>query len=109
MPLEGLLDTVPPVAGKPGRPRRRPDKLYADKAYDRRLLPSCLRRCGIKHRIARRGSESGQRLGKHSLVIDRTFAWADRFRRLAIRYERRLDIHHALTALQAVLKGSVNT
>ncbi|RKK02123.1 hypothetical protein EBE87_25595 [Pseudoroseomonas wenyumeiae] len=36
-------------------------------------------------------------------VIERTFAWINRFRRLAIRYERRLDIHHALTALACSL------
>src|SRR5215213_648158 len=40
--LAALLDAVPPVRGKPGRPRRRPTKLHADKAYDfpaaRRLL-----------------------------------------------------------------------
>jgi hypothetical protein len=33
----------------------------------------------------------------------RTFAWINRFRRLAIRYERRFDIHHALTALACSL------
>jgi transposase len=88
-PFEDLLDAVPPVAGKPGRPRRRPDKLHADKAYDhRRCRRACLRR-GIKHRIARRGIESSQRLGKHRWVIERTFAWVNRFRRLAIRYGSR--------------------
>ena len=30
--LVPALDAVPPVRGKPGRPRRRPDKLHADKA-----------------------------------------------------------------------------
>jgi transposase len=63
---------------------------------------ACLRR-GIKHRIARRGIESSQRLGKHRWVIERTFAWVNRFRRLAIRYECRLDIHYALVALTCSL------
>ena len=49
-------------------------------------------------RIARRGIDSSQRLGRHRWVIERTFAWMNRFRRLTIRYERRLDILHALTA-----------
>ncbi len=94
---------MPPVAGKPGRPRRGPDKLRADKAYDhRRCRRACLRR-DIRHPIARRGIESSQRLGKHWWVIERTFAWINRFRRLAIRYEHRLDIHHALTALACSL------
>lgn len=29
-----LVDGIPPVAGKPGRPRRRPDALLGDKGYD---------------------------------------------------------------------------
>lgn len=99
MPFEGLLDAVPPVAGKPGRPRRRPDKAHGDKAYDHRRCRSGRRRRGIAPRIARRGIESSQRLGRHRWVVERTFAWINRFRRLAIRYERRLDIHHAFTAL----------
>jgi hypothetical protein len=31
-PFEGLIDAVPPVAGKPGRPRRRPGKLHVELA-----------------------------------------------------------------------------
>lgn len=29
-----LIESVPPIAGRPGRPRRRPDELYADRGYD---------------------------------------------------------------------------
>lgn len=29
-----LVDAIPPAAGKPGRPRRRPDALLGDKGYD---------------------------------------------------------------------------
>jgi hypothetical protein len=35
--------------------------------------------------------------------VERTLAWLDRFRRLATRYERRLDIHHAFTVLACYL------
>jgi transposase len=93
IPFEDLLDAVPPVAGKRDRPRRRPDKLHADKAYDyRRCRRACLRR-QIKPRIARRGIQTSQKLGHHRWVIERSFAWFNKFRRLTIRYERRLDIH----------------
>jgi transposase len=40
--------------------------------------------------------ESSERLGRHRRVVERTLAWLNRFRRLAIRYERRADIHEAL-------------
>jgi IS5 family transposase len=103
MPFEDLLDAVPSVAGKRGRPRRRPDKLHADKAYDhRRCRRACLRR-QIKPRIARRGIETSQKLGRHRWVIERSFAWFNKFRRLTIRYERRIDIHHAFTSLACSL------
>lgn len=34
MRFEGLIDAVQPVRGLQGRPRRRPDKVHADKGYD---------------------------------------------------------------------------
>jgi transposase len=102
--LVATLDAIPPVrSGRPGRPRHRPGKLHADKAYDHRR---CRRECrarGIKPRIARRGIESSQRLGRHRWVVERTLAWLARFRRLAIRYERRADIHLAFTTLACAL------
>ena len=92
------LDAIPPVRlGRRGRPRRRPGKLHADKAYDHRR---CRRECrarGIVPRIARRGIESSRRPGRHRWVVERTLAWLSRFRRPAIRYERRADIHLAFT------------
>jgi transposase len=102
-PFEDLLDAVPPVAGKRGRPRRRPGKLHRDKAYDHRRCRDACRRRRIKPRIARRGVGSSHKLGRHRWVIERTLAWMGRFRRLAIRYERRLDMHHASTALACSL------
>ena len=99
VPLSVLLDEVPPVAGRLGRPRQRPRKLHADKAYD---FARCRRACNRRHiqaRIARRGVEDTQRLGRHRWVVERTFAWLEQMRRLTTRYERRIDIHYAFTLL----------
>lgn len=41
------------------------------------------------------GIEICQRLGRYRWVVERTFAWLNRYRRLTIRYERRADIHQA--------------
>jgi len=101
--LGEMLDAIPPIAGKSGRPRRRPDKCHADKGYD---YPRCRNDChrrGIAPRIARRGIESKEKLGRHRWVVERSFAWFNRFRRLTIRYERRSDIHYALTSLACSL------
>ena len=102
--LAPTLDAVPPVrSGKRGRPRRRPTKLHADKAYDNRRCRRECRERGITPRIARRGVESSQRLGRHRWVVERTLAWLARFRRLSVRYERRVDIHLAFTTLGCAL------
>ena len=67
--------------------------------YDyRRCRRECLAR-GIQPRIARRGVESSQRLGRHRWIVERTHAWLNRMRRLAMRYERRADIYQAFTTL----------
>ena len=58
---------------------------------------------GIVPRIARRGVESSERLGRHRWVVERTLAWLARFRRLTVRYERRLDILLAFHLLAASL------
>lgn len=98
-----LLDAVQPVRQARGRPRKRPAKLHADKGYDYHKCRLALRKRGIKSRIARRGIESSERLGRHRWVVERTFAWLNRFRRLRVRYERRDDIHLAFTMLACAL------
>ena len=103
MPFEELLDSIPSIGGKTVRGRHRPDKLHADKAYDHRRCRQACRHRGIAHRIARRGMETSQKLGRHRWVIGRTFARINRYRRLVTRYERRSDVHHAFTALACSL------
>jgi len=96
-----VIDAIPGLrtAGRRGRPRKRPDKVHADKAYDSHALRVACRKRGICPRFVRRGIESSDRLGRHRSVVERTFAWLNRFRRLAVRYERRTDLHLAFTLL----------
>jgi transposase len=101
--LEPVLDAVPPIRQSAGRPRRRPGKLHADKAYDHRPCRRACRRRRIVPRIARRGVDSRERLGRHRWIVERTLAWSARFRRLAVRYERRADIFAAFHHLAASL------
>ena len=101
--FEALVDAIPAIRRPRGRPRKRPAKLHADKADD---IPRCrqsLRRRHITVRIARKGIEPRDRLGRHRWVVERTLAWLGPFRRLTIRYERRQDIHDAFTALGCAL------
>jgi transposase len=101
--FEELLDSIPPIKRPQGRPRKRPAKLHADKAYDIAHCRAAVRRRGIRCRIARKGVESSKRLGRYRWVVERTLAWLGRFRRLVIRYERRADIHQAFLHLGCAL------
>jgi IS5 family transposase len=102
--LEEAVDAIVPIC-KPrrGRPRKRPKKLHADKGYDFPRCRKALRVRGITPRIARRGIESSERLGRHRWVVERTLSWLNRYRRLKVRYERRADIHQAFLDLGCAL------
>jgi IS5 family transposase len=89
--LEPLVDAIPAIIGprgRPGRPRRRPARLHADKGYDYPRCRRALRRRGISPRIARRGIESSERLGRHRWRVERTLAWLVGFRYRQVRYGR---------------------
>jgi IS5 family transposase len=95
MLLEAMIDAVPAVKGlrgRPGRPRRRPGKLHGDKGSDYPRCRRALRQRGITPRIARRGIEPSQRLGRHRYVVERSLAWLVGYRRLQVRYERHADV-----------------
>jgi transposase len=104
--LARLVDAIPPLKrprGRPGRPRRRPDKVHADLGYASRRNRAALRRRGITPRIARKGIESRERLGRYRWVVERDFAWLHRNRRLLIRYERAPELHDAFLHLGCAL------
>jgi transposase len=94
-----LIQAVPPIRGKRGRPRQRPDLVYADRGYDHDKYRRQLRALGITPVIARRGTEHGSGLGVYRWVVEATFALLHRFRRLRIRWEIRDDIHEAFLTL----------
>jgi transposase len=101
--LEEAVDAISPIRKPRGRPRKRPKKLHADKAYD---FPRCRedwRKRGITPRIARRGIESSEKLGRYRWAVERTLSWVNRFRRLKVRYERREDVHQAFLDLGCAL------
>lgn len=92
-----LVDGIPPVANRPGRPRRRPEALLGDKGYDsnrdelrhRRILPV----------ISRKGSPNIEGIGKLRYVVEQILALPHHFKRLAVRWERRTELHDAFLSL----------
>lgn len=80
--LEPLVRGIAPIRSRRGPRRRRPGKLHGDKGYDYADLRRWLRRRGIPPRIARRGIESSDRLGRYRWVVERTVSWLSGCRRL---------------------------
>ena len=98
-----LVNDVPAISGQRGAPRYRFDELYADRGYDSEPVREALRTVGTQPHIARRNTEHGSGLGVYRWVVERTLSWLHQFRRLRIRYERRLDIHQAFLTIACVL------
>ena len=98
-----LIDGIPPVAGRRGHPRKRPDALLGDKGYDSHANHRELRRRGILPIISHRGEPTIQGLGKLRYVIEQTFALLHQFKRLAVRWERKTELHDAFISLACSL------
>ncbi|WP_373428726.1 transposase [Streptomyces rishiriensis] len=92
-----LVDGIPPVAGRPGRPRKRPEALLGDKGYDSDPHREELRKRRILPVIFRKGVPNIKDLGKLRYVVEQTFALLHHFKRLAVRWERRPNSTTALS------------
>ncbi|MEU2791207.1 IS5 family transposase [Streptomyces sp. NPDC007100] len=81
----------------------KPQRLYADKAYDVPILRRWLWGKHIGVRVARKGIESSERLGRRRWVIERILSWLTGYRRLSPRYERHPSNYLAFLGLAAAL------
>lgn len=97
-----LVDAIPPVRGKRGRPRRRPAFIIADRGYDSNPHRDQLLERKMRSLIARRNTEHGSGLGILRWHVERTIAWLHKHRRLCVRYEKRADIHRAFLTLGCI-------
>lgn len=98
-----LIETVPAVRGKRGRPRQRPNSVQADRGYDSEPHRKALREKGITPILAKRNVDHGSGLGTTRWVVERTLAWLHQFRRLRVRYEKRADIHEAFLTIGCIM------
>jgi len=101
--LPPLVRAIPATRSRRGPRRRRPDRLHADKAYDQPALRAFLAGRGIRPRIAGRGIESSERLGRYRWKVERMLAWLLGYRRLAQRWERKDDLFLAFLSLASTL------
>ena len=86
-----------------GRPRQKPVRVIADKAYDSDPLRRRLRCRGIelicphkKNRV-RPATQDGRALRRYRRrwIVERTIGWLGNYRRLVVRYDRSLQIYRA--------------
>ena len=98
-----LVDAIPALQGKHGRPRRRPNCVLGDRGYDAEAIRRGLRDGRIIPFLAMRNPEHGSGLGRWRWVVESTFAWLNQFRRLRVRHEKRADLHEAFLSLGCVL------
>ena len=97
------MDAIPPVRGRRGRPKRRPKRLLADRAYWSKIHHGELRARRITPQIAPPKIQHGSGLGKERWVVERSISWLHQHRRLRIRFERRDDIHEAFLQIACCL------
>jgi transposase len=95
-----LVDDIPPIRGRRGRPRHKPQALYADRQYGTPRNRQGLKERRIEDHLARQRTPHGSGLGRIRWVVERTFAWIGQARRLKIRYDKRPSIHRAFHLLQ---------
>jgi transposase len=114
-----LLDAINVHGGGPGRPRKKPDMLIADKAYTHDSTRHALRRRGISHTIPERADQVARRTAKGSRggrpptfdkevyrqrnVVERCFNRFKQWRALATRYAKRAAIYRTSLLLIAAL------
>ncbi len=117
--LAATLDAVRvPRVGR-GRPRKRADKLRADKGYSYPACRTLLRRRGQKHLIPERRDQREQRQKKGQKggrpvvfvvsdyakrnVVERCILRLKQWRRVATRYEKRESNYLAMATLAAII------
>jgi transposase len=114
-----LLDSVAIARPGRGRPRRRPDRVLADKAYSHPSTRVALRARGIAFTSPERIDQTARRKAKGSAggrppafdatvyagrnVVERCFARLKQFRALATRYAKRAAYYRATLLIAALI------
>jgi transposase len=116
--LEELLDAVRVARAQstPGRPRKRPTHLLADRGYSFESSRRLLRRRGISHTIPerkdrkeRRAGRPGRRAGfdgeayRRRNVVERCVNRLKQWRAIATRYEKRAVNYRAMVVIASLM------
>ena len=112
--LGELLDAIRVARpeGSPGRPRKRPDRLLADRGYAHDSCRALLRRRGIPHAIPERRDQKERRAKRGGRppsfdagpyrrrnVVERRVGRLKQWRAVATRYEKRAANYRAMVVI----------
>jgi transposase len=108
---ESTLEKIVVPRGGRGRPRKRPLRVVADKAYDSDPLRWRLLERGIllisPHRAGRQkpSLNDGRELRRYRkrYKVERTFAWLGNYRRLLVRYDHDIKMYEAFFHVACLL------
>jgi transposase len=98
-----VLASMPPVGGKPGPKREKPQRLQGDRGYDSQPARQLLRWLKITPVLAARYTEHGSGLGVFRWFIERTLSWLHSFGRLRRRLDRLAENQQAFLQLGCAL------
>jgi transposase len=114
-----LLDEVSVARVGPGRPRKRPERVVADKAYSHPSTRAALRARGIAFTSPEKADQIAHRKAKGACggrpsafdpnayagrnVVERCFARLKQFRALATRYAKRAAYYRAILIITATV------
>jgi transposase len=106
--FERLLEAGAIKQAGRGRPRQRPRRVAADKAYSSKRIRQYLARRGIGITIPRRSNEKHKgRFDKEAYKqrnqVERLINRLKQHRRIATRYEKRADNYKAFLTIAAIL------
>ena len=108
---EQTLEAVKVPRKGRGRPKKRPMRLIADKAYDSDPLRKRLSEFKIDLIVPHRKNRSktkkqdGRKLRRYRKrwKVERTFSWLSNFRRLVVRYERLIEVYRGFFHLACLM------
>ncbi len=114
-----LLDQISVRRDGPGRPRKRPDRVLADKAYSHPCTRAALRRRGVAFTSPEKSDQMARRAAKGSRggrppafdpqryagrnVVERCFNRLKQFRGLATRYAKRVAYYRSEIILASIV------
>lgn len=101
--LEKTLSTIAVPRTRQGRPKNKPQRIIADKAYDSDPLRERLAKRGIelicpyRENNKKKKYEDGRKLRRYKRrwTVERTFSWLGNSRRLVVRWDRDIVVYNA--------------